>query len=102
MALQDLYLVIQTGDGNIMQITGKVTITIFPALAINLSGVPVTGVIGTPYVGQVSATGGKAPYTFSVDVLPAGLILNSATGAISGTPTATITETSTFTVTDSE
>jgi hypothetical protein len=41
--------------------------------------------------GALTASGGTTPYTFSVLVpgtLPAGLTVNAATGAVSGTPTA--------------
>ncbi len=50
------------------------------------------GKVGTPYSALLSATGGKAPYTFSISAgkLPAGLSLNTTTGAITGTPTATV------------
>lgn len=48
-----------------------------------------SGVIGTPYSGLVSGSGGTSPYQFAVvdGRLPAGLSLNSATGAVTGTPT---------------
>jgi hypothetical protein len=44
---------------------------------------------GVPYAQTLKATGGTAPYTWAVTkgVLPAGLSLNAATGAIGGTPT---------------
>ena len=44
---------------------------------------------GTPYSASLSATGGTAPYTFSIisGSLPPGLTLNASTGAITGTPT---------------
>ena len=39
--------------------------------------------------GSVTVTGGTAPYAYSiVGTLPAGLTLNTSTGAITGTPTA--------------
>jgi hypothetical protein len=38
----------------------------------------------------LNATGGFAPYTFSISALPAGLTLNKATGAITGTPTTAV------------
>ncbi len=46
--------------------------------------------IGVAYSQIVSATGGAGPYTFAVTsgALPTGLLLDSATGAISGTPSA--------------
>lgn len=59
---------------------------------------------GSPFVFQLSATGGKPPYTWTVTAgaLPAGLNLASATGIISGTPGATGSFGVTFTATDSE
>ena len=44
--------------------------------------------VGVAYSAKVEASGGKAPYTFKAAGLPAGLSLDSATGAISGTPAA--------------
>jgi hypothetical protein len=51
---------------------------------------------------QVSCTGGVKPYTFSVSSgsLPPGLALNSATGAITGTPTTAGTFSFTISVVD--
>ena len=59
-----------------------------------------TGTVGTAASLQLSATGGTAPYTWSVSGLPAGLSANSS-GLISGTPTTPGTSTVTATVTDS-
>src|SRR5260370_35436417 len=43
--------------------------------------------VGVPYRAVLTTTGGAGPYSFSLTgLLPAGLSLNSATGAISGTP----------------
>jgi tRNA A-37 threonylcarbamoyl transferase component Bud32 len=45
------------------------------------------GTVGVLYpVATLTATGGEAPYTWSATSLPAGLSINPATGAISGTP----------------
>jgi hypothetical protein len=43
---------------------------------------------GTPYAQMLTASGGTPPYTFSVlsGALPPGLMLNPATGLVSGTP----------------
>lgn len=75
---------------------GKLTIT---------TGSPLTnGVVGTAYSLQFAATGGTAPYTWSLasgSALPAGLTLSSS-GLLSGTPTAAGTSTFSVTVTDSE
>jgi glucose/arabinose dehydrogenase len=48
------------------------------------------GVLNSPYNQTIVATGGTAPYTYAVSsgALPDGLSLDSATGLISGTPTA--------------
>ncbi|GLY51651.1 S8 family serine peptidase [Lentzea sp. NBRC 102530] len=59
-----------------------------------------TSTVGTPASLQLSASGGTAPYTWSVSGLPAGLSAN-ASGAISGTPTTAGTSSVTATVTDS-
>ncbi len=46
--------------------------------------------VGSTYSGSLTASGGAAPYTFTVvsGQLPQGLSLADATGTISGTPTA--------------
>ncbi len=64
------------------------------------------GVVGTPYSQTLQATGGTTPYSWTITTgsLPAGLTLNAATGAITGTPTGPQVGTISFTatVTDSE
>ncbi|MFK0688023.1 LamG-like jellyroll fold domain-containing protein [Mesorhizobium sp. IMUNJ 23033] len=59
--------------------------------ALSIFGTPVTSTQeDVPYAGfTVTATGGTAPYTFSVHAgtLPTGITLNSSTGLVSGTPT---------------
>jgi len=59
------------------------TITINP----NSGSVP-GGAVGTPYSLNFSASGGAAPYSYSVlvGILPLGLTLNATTGALTGTP----------------
>src|SRR5439155_15908379 len=48
------------------------------------------GTVGTAYSQTVASSGGTAPLTWSVSAgaLPAGLSLNTGTGAITGTPSA--------------
>ncbi|HLY59840.1 MAG TPA: Ig domain-containing protein [Terriglobia bacterium] len=67
--------------------TTTTTNTTASPLAISTTSVPI-GTTGTAYSANLTATGGTAPYTWSVSsgALPAGLTL-SAAGAISGTPT---------------
>jgi hypothetical protein len=72
-------------------------------LSITTSSLP-SGQVGASYSATLVATGGTTPYTWSISSgsLPAGLTLNAATGAITGTPTAPASATPlTFTVTDS-
>jgi uncharacterized protein (TIGR03437 family) len=56
-----------------------------------LTCTPTTGPdqAGTAYSSSCSVTGGISPYTFSISAgaLPAGLTLNSTSGAVGGTPT---------------
>lgn len=60
-------------------------------VALAISGTPITSATeNSAYTGfTVSATGGTAPYTYSIasGSLPTGVTLNSSTGAVSGTPT---------------
>jgi hypothetical protein len=59
-----------------------------PLLSIDISSVP-AGTVGIPYTANLAATGGAAPYSWSLlSPLPSGLTLSSA-GIISGTPSAT-------------
>jgi hypothetical protein len=74
---------------------GKITVT--------TSSLP-TGQTGNTYAATLQAQGGTAPYKWSLSsgTLPAGLSLNSATGAISGIPTQSVANLSlSFTVIDS-
>jgi type II secretory pathway component GspD/PulD (secretin) len=72
-----------------------------PVLAI-ANSIP-NGSIGGPYDEVLTATGGKAPYTWSIAAgsLPTGLSLAPSTGAITGTPNAAGNFTFTAQVTDS-
>jgi hypothetical protein len=67
--------------------TRAMSLTITPTLAITPQVLP-RGEVGAPYNERLSATGGRAPRTWSLfsGALPAGLVL-STSGVISGTPT---------------
>ena len=76
------------------------TLTAVAALTLNTATLP-QGYIGTYYSAPLSASGGVLPWNFSVaGALPAGLSLNSATGVISGIPSAAGLTNLIFTVTD--
>ena len=76
-------------------------VSLCPIITVNPATLP-DGSVGIPYNQIVSASGGTAPYTFSISSgsLPTGLLLNSASGAIAGTPTTAGTFTFTITATD--
>ena len=80
----------------------SITIDAAPALAVQSSSLP-EPTVGQQYQATVSATGGMAPYTWSVSSgsLPAGLSLDSSTGNLTGTPTASGAATFTIKATDS-
>jgi hypothetical protein len=62
-----------------------------------------SGAVGTLYSSSITATGGQAPFTFSITAgaLPAGLALSASTGAITGRPTIAATASFTAQVADS-
>lgn len=78
------------------------SITIVSGPGITTTSLP-GGDIGFAYSKTLAATGGIPPYTWSVSAgaLPAGLSLNTSTGAISGTPSALGASGFTARVTDS-
>jgi Tfp pilus assembly protein PilV len=58
--------------------------------------------VGRPYPNPtLTGSGGTPPYTFTSTALPAGLVLNTNTGVVSGTPTTAATTSGTVTVHDS-
>lgn len=96
-------LTIQVADANGAKDQKNFTINVAPAaLLIGDTSVPDCAA-GTPLSFQLSATGGIAPYRWGVAIgsLPPGVILNTETGVLSGTPTTSGTFTSTVIVTDS-
>ncbi len=64
----------------------SLTITILPAVPVITSAANATAEVGTPFTFQVTAANSSAGY--SALGLPPGLVLDRASGIISGTPTA--------------
>lgn len=81
-------------DGQILELPAEATATIAPA-----PGALTAGTEGVAYTATITASGGVGTVSYAVTTgaLPAGLTLNSATGAITGTPSAD--GTSNFTIT---
>jgi len=75
--------------------TSAPTITVSPTTLI-------AATVGAAYSQTATASGGAAPYSYALTAgaLPAGLSMNSSTGAITGTPTAGGTFNFTVTATD--
>jgi hypothetical protein len=78
------------------------TIVVAAPLALAPVSAP-TATVGNSFIFALNASGGITPYTYSISAgaLPAGLTLNTATGAISGTPTAAANASFTVQVADS-
>lgn len=91
---------VQVADAGSRQATRQFTVTIVAPLVITPPVSP-DGTQGVPYSLSFAATGGTAPYTWSLasGALPAGLTL-ATTGVLSGTPTTLGTFTFTVAVTD--
>ncbi len=80
----------------------NIVINLPTAPSITTTSLP-NGSIGSVYNQTVAETGGHGPFTWSIfsGALPANLGINSATGAITGTPTANVVASFTVQVTDS-
>src|SRR5438105_15315023 len=59
-----------------------------------------SGTVGVSYSATVTANGGTTPYTWTATNLPPGLVINSSSGIISGSPTAAGTFNNNVGVTD--
>jgi len=98
------YSMVCTSAAGSQDASATLTVQAVPPLSITSGSLP-GGKVGTAYSTTLAATGGIAPYSWSVTsgALPPGLSLNASTGVISGTPTSAESNmTLTFQVTDSE
>lgn len=82
--------------------TSDVAFALNVTAALSISKSFAGGTENTAYSGSATASGGTAPYTYSVfsGALPTGLSLNASTGAVTGTPTTPGTFTFVIRVTD--
>src|SRR5439155_10851615 len=94
---------VQVTDSASQTATKALSITVnVPTLSITTDSLLTAGTVGVSYSQNLTAAGGRAPYTWSLvsGTLPAGLTL-AAAGVIRGTPTAATTANFTVQVTDS-
>ncbi len=76
-------------DSNKVTATAAYTLNVIAVLTITNVSPLASGALGVPYTQTLTAVGGVAPYTWTLTqgALPAGLLINSVSGQISGTPT---------------
>lgn len=91
---------VAVSDSSQQNTQATLSLQIVGVLTITTTGLP-QGIASQPYGASVSATGGVTPYTFVATGLPGGLAINSANGAISGTPVGSGISSVTIRVTDS-
>ncbi len=87
-------------DSSNQSATRAVSIEIAPAPTLTFS--PAAGEVSIGYAQQPTLTGGTGPFTWAVTAgsLPTGLVLNTTTGAVTGTPTAAGSSSFVIAVTD--
>ncbi|SFH02915.1 Putative Ig domain-containing protein [Ensifer sp. OV372] len=93
---------ISTGGVHFLAQDVTVIVNSFPPVTISpASGALPAATVGSAYSQGISASGGAGAISYAVTAgsLPAGLALNTTTGAITGTPTAAAIGTANFTVT---
>ena len=96
---------IEATDSSPAACKGKSTYSIVieagcPTFSISLT--PATATVKSSYSGSLIVTGGTPGYEYSVDGLPAGLVVDGRTGKITGTPETLGTFTLTVSIADSK
>jgi hypothetical protein len=83
------HFTVQVTDKNSANASQAMTLTVDATLSITTPQILPVGTVGTLYSQTLAATGGQAPYTWSISGgnLPAGVTLSATTGVLSGTPT---------------
>ncbi|GAC1678966.1 MAG: hypothetical protein PVS2B2_16490 [Candidatus Acidiferrum sp.] len=96
---------VQVKDAFNLTATASLSIKINPApVNITTTSPLPNGIVNSTYSATLQSTGGATPITWSLaggTTLPTGLVLNAATGAISGTPTTAGTTSFTVQASDS-
>jgi hypothetical protein len=100
----DLTIGAQNGVNPVTHQAFTLTVNSTPSTPVITTTSPPDATLGASYSAPLAASGGVTPYawTISQGSLPAGLALNSASGLISGTPTALGTSSFTVQVADAE
>ena len=81
-------ITVQVTDAAGQTASGVFSLTVvLPVISITATSPLPAGTVGVVYTQRFTASGGSQPYTWSVTGAPAGLTMDSAAGAISGTPT---------------
>lgn len=80
------YVLVTNGSGSVPSDSALLTVT-GPAPVITNSPLSAAGTVNTAFTFTITASG--SPTSFAANPLPAGLSVNTATGAITGTPTMT-------------
>jgi hypothetical protein len=82
-------LTIQAADSANLTTTRSLSLTVNPpSLSITTARQLPDARLNQPYSQSIAGSGGQPPYQWSMNGQPAGLTINSATGQITGTPTA--------------
>ncbi len=93
-------VVVTTWDTTDVAGSTRYALTVNPKVAISGPATIPTGQVGVTYTTAIVGAGGTTPYLWSATGLPAGLVINPATGAISGSPKVSGTFNVAVTITD--